>query len=184
MESRRLINRIALGWGMAEGVLLFVIPDVLLTYVAVRYGVPRGLRAAVWAVAGALIGGTIAFAWGAASPESARTAMAALPAVDIAMIELVEEAVADEGPVALVAAPLGGRPFKLYAAAAGSTGASLPALWMWTIPGRLWRFAALAAIAGLASQAARAHLRRLPEWVPMAVWAISWLVVYGLFWSR
>lgn len=184
MESRRLTNQIAFGWGLAESVLFFLIPDVFLTYVAVRHGVRRGQHVAVWAVLGAVIGGTIAFAWGATSPETAHTAMSALPAVDPEMIELVEAQVADNGPISLVAAPLNGRPYKLYATATGAVGASLPALLLWTVPGRLWRFVALATAAGLTAQAARARLTRLPLWAPTATWAIAWLVVYAVFWSR
>lgn len=182
MESRRLINRLALSWGVAEGVLFFVVPDVLLTLVAARAGLRRGLNATWWALGGAVIGGLIAFCWGALSPDTANAAMAALPAVDDAMVATVADQVADSGPVALVTAPLHGRPYKLYAAAAGAGDESPLLLVLWTIPGRLWRFVGLVALFGAISAGRRRWLTQVPSSTPTALWALFWTVVYVKFW--
>ncbi len=168
---------------MAEAVLFFIIPDVFLTFVAVRSGTRRGLEATAWAVVGAVVGGLIAYGWGSLNAESASTAMATLPAVDREMIADVEAQVAEDGPAALVRGPLGGRPYKLYAAASGAAGASPIALALWTIPGRLWRMALITAVAGWAASWAR-RKTRLPAWIPMATWLFSWVLVYVVFWSR
>ncbi len=168
---------------MAEAVLFFIIPDVFLTFVAVRSGIKRGLEATAWAVLGAIVGGLIAFGWGSLDVGSANSAMAMLPAVDREMIADVETQVADHGPSALVSGPLGGRPYKLYAAASGAVGASPLALALWTIPGRLWRMALITAVAGWAASWARRRTR-LPAWTPMATWLFSWVLVYVVFWTR
>lgn len=184
MESRRLTNSVAFGWGLSEAVLFFVIPDVLLTYVAVRQGVRRGLEAAGWAAAGAVIGGLLAFAWGALDAGSVNQAMVALPAVDCEMLDTVTEQVEHHGPRALISGPLGGRPYKLYAAASGATGASPVALALWTIPGRLWRFVMLAWLSGSVTKLTTSRLTGLPPGTPVAAWAAVWILVYVAFWSR
>lgn len=183
MEPRRLTptDRVALAWGIAEGVVFFVVPDVVLTFIAARYGLRRGVRAVWWALAGAIIGGLVAYTWGAAAPESANRTMAALPAIDETMIATVNSQVAEKGPVALVAAPLRGRPYKLYATAAGQMGASPLLLILWTIPGRLWRFLGATALFGVLHAAAR-RADRPPASVPTAIWAVFWILLYSAFW--
>ncbi len=54
---RRWNGWIAGAWGMAEAVLWFVVPDVFLTWVAMRRGVRPALRLSLVAVAGAIGGG-------------------------------------------------------------------------------------------------------------------------------
>jgi membrane protein YqaA with SNARE-associated domain len=49
-------------WGLAESTFFFFVPDVVLTFSALR-NYRMALRAAVAALAGALIGGTLMYAW-------------------------------------------------------------------------------------------------------------------------
>lgn len=184
MEPRRIDtrDRLALGWGVAEAAVFFVVPDVLLTYLAVRCGLRRGIRATWWALGGAVVGGLIAFGWGVVSPESANTAMGALPAIDGDMVDTVTEQVDTNGPAALMAGPLQGQPYKLYAAASGELGESPVALVLWTIPGRLWRFLGLTVLFGTLEEARRRWTTGIPQWTLIAFWAIFWTAVYVRFW--
>src|SRR5437868_1692315 len=61
----------ALAWGYAEATLFFLVPDVLLSWVALRDPRAAGV-ACFWALAGALLGGATMYAWGAADPGTAR----------------------------------------------------------------------------------------------------------------
>lgn len=184
MGSRRLTGTdvLALVWGIAEGVIFFVVPDVLLTYVAIRHGTRRGLRAVRWALGGAVVGGLIAFGWGATDPISANTTMAALPAIGPDMVETVHRQIATNGPAALVTAPLSGRPYKLYAAAAGQFGMSPLSLALWTIPGRLWRFVGLVVVFGGIERASHRRCGAAPR-MRFGVWASFWIIVYVRFWA-
>lgn len=173
-------DTIAAGWGLAEALLWFVVPDVFLTWVAVRHGVGRGLRLTVMAVAGAVVGGLIAYAWGAQWPEAGATAMSWLPGIDRAMVEWVADEVAAKGSVALLDGPRQAQPYKLYALAAGEQGVGVLALAWWTIPGRIVRFAVSSIAAGLAGHAAR---RWLSERFALAAWAVLWVAVYVVLWA-
>lgn len=165
----------ALGWGFAEATLFFVIPDVLLTYVAVRHGFARAGRAAAWATAGAVAGGLLMWCWG----KGAVPAMLALPAIDDALVAAARTGVAGEGSAALVGGAFQGVPYKLYAAAAGELGADPVGLAAWTVVGRMNRF--LVAIT-VAAGVARLLAVRLPERAITALWAAFWVAVYASYW--
>jgi membrane protein YqaA with SNARE-associated domain len=171
---------VAFWWGAAEAVVWFVVPDVFLTWVAVRSGLRASPRLVVLAVAGAIVGGVLAYGWGAAAPGTARDAMERLPGVDVAMVEAVGADVEAAGPVALLKGPARGRPYKLYAAAAGEHGESLLLLVLWTIPGRAMRFLLASVGAAWAASIAR---RRLPESVVRLGWMVVWFGIYVALWT-
>ncbi len=50
-------------WGFAEATLFFIVPDVIVTFLAFRYGFRRGWIAAAWAAFGAVIGGIVIYVW-------------------------------------------------------------------------------------------------------------------------
>ncbi|MCP3977069.1 MAG: hypothetical protein GY720_21485 [bacterium] len=182
--NNRTMAWISFLWGMFEAVVFFVIPDVILTALAARYGIRRALFASLWAVAGAVIGGLIAYTWGELSASTAATYMEWLPGVDLSMINGVASRVAGDGPGALLSAPLRGEPYKLYAAASGSAGASWVSLALWTVPGRLWRFVALSLLFGGIRTGATKATGRSMDRALIVFWAIFWLAVYTVFWSR
>jgi len=174
----------AFGWGLSEAVVFFIIPDVLLTWIAVRLGTRKALAACLWAVGGAVVGGLIAHLWGSLDPQSAQSFMALLPGIDTSMIDSVNLAVSTDGPRSLLEAPLRGEPYKLYAGAAGMAGSSPFELAMWTVPGRLWRFVALSGLFGLIRTGLNRAMGRPPERALIMIWAAFWLIVYAVFWSR
>ena len=172
-------DRIALGWGFAEAVLFFIIPDVFLTLVAIRFGFRRSWRLAVLATAGAVVGGLVVYAWASLDLTSVTSAMELLPGIDPAMVEAVNADTAAHGNAALLGGPWQGRPFKLYAAASGELGLSVIGLALLTIPGRLARFAVSVV---LASDLRGFFARWIPEKVMITTWAAFWIVVYAGYW--
>ena len=172
-------DRIALGWGFAEAVLFFIIPDVFLTLVAIRFGFRRSWRLAVLATAGAVVGGLVVYAWASLDSASATSAIELLPGIDPSMVEAVNADVAANGNAALLAGPWQGRPYKLFAAASGELGLSAISLALLTIPGRLARFAISIA---LASYLRWIFTRWIPEKVMLTTWAAFWIVVYTGYW--
>lgn len=177
---RRRDDAIAGGWGVLEAAVFFVVPDVFLTWVAVRRGVGPALRATLWAVGGAVVGGLLAYGWGAIWPDAAEAVMASLPGIDAAMIERVADEVAVEGSAALLDGPRRAQPYKLYAAAAGEQGTSLLALVLWTVPGRAVRFVLSSVVAAAAAALGR---RFAADWVVGAAWAIVWIGIYAALWA-
>ena len=116
-------NAIASLWGFAEATIFFIVPDVLLGWLALR-SPKSGLIACLFALLEALIGGSAMWLWGRFDPDSARTIFELLPAIGAASIASVQKQLADSGITALFLGPLAGAPYKIYA-----VGGRQPRLW-------------------------------------------------------
>ena len=113
------MNLAALGWGFAEATLFFVVPDVLLSWIALNH--PRKAWIACgWAVGGTLVGGTVMYTWGAVDVDSALAALVHVPAVSPAMCDAVNEQFRTHGISAIFLGPISGRPYKNLCSASGS----------------------------------------------------------------
>ena len=161
-------------WGFAEATLFFIVPDVLLTAIAIR-----NRRAALWCCAyaalGALAGGALMYAWGSSSPEDALRAVDAVPAVNAAEIATAEEGLARHGVLGMLVGAFTGTPFKAYAVQAAEAGIPLATFLAATVPARLPRFVVVTLVA---SAAARVLAPRVGMRVTYLLWLAVWLAVY------
>ena len=170
---------LAFAWGVAEATVFFVVPDVLITALALRSR-RTALLACVAAVAGALLGGTITYAWGIRDPLGARQFFDLLPAIGPAMMDGVTRDLQQMGALAILAGPMVGVPYKLFAAQAAAAGFSLPLFLLISIPARGMRFVLLA----LLTNAAAGWLRpRVGTRAVLLIYAVLWTVNYGLYWA-
>ena len=71
---------LAFFWGLAEATLFFIVPDVLLTLVAL-FSFRRSARVLACILLGALAGGTIMFYFGAKDPAQAKAVVLRVPFV-------------------------------------------------------------------------------------------------------
>jgi membrane protein YqaA with SNARE-associated domain len=170
---------LAVVWGFAEATVFFIVPDVLLTAIALR-SLRSGLIACVLAVVGALGGGVSMYLWGAHDYERAAGVVEKVPAISVDLMHKVREQMRQEGPIAVTIGPFTGWPYKIYAVEAKRAGIALPAFAAITVPARLSRFLLLTLIAGLASRAV--HGRMVWHW-RYAVLAVIWVGVYVQYWT-
>ena len=125
MKAKTIDAALAFAWGLAEATVFFIVPDVLLTRFALL-DFRRSFVAALWAVAGALIGGVLL--WFAARHGAADAWLAFfdhLPGISPEMIFTTGEALRERGLPALATGALAGQPYKLYAIHAGTQGIPL-----------------------------------------------------------
>jgi membrane protein YqaA with SNARE-associated domain len=170
---------------LAEATLFFIVPDVGLTYAAVG-SVRVALRRMLVATVGALIGAGVMYAWGAAAFDSARDAVALVPAISDRMIETSREQLAADGSsyrgvLALFAGAFTGVPIKIYAIHAGNLGTPLWFLLPALALARLMRFGAAIVLAWgirrtLAQKLSDAHARR----VLIAFWVLFYAAFFAL----
>jgi len=167
-------------WGFAEATLFFIVPDVLLSAVAVYSGRRAALRATAWAVAGAVAGGALIYRWGDADPAGVIALLDRLPAISPAMIGRVRDDLQESGLAALVAGAFSGVPYKLYAAQAPAAAIGAVPFLAASIPIRALRFIAVVLIADWVSKglASRLSLRRR-----MAALAVLWLAFYAAYFA-
>ena len=151
-------------WGFAEATLFFIVPDVLISAIAVRRGFSAALIAAVTASLGAVLGGALMYVWAYCDPQMANTVLLAIPGIAPDLISRVAIDFSADGWLSIFKGAFSGVPYKLYAAHAGQTDSGLAALVALTIPARLPRFVLTAAVASVAA-----------GWLE-SVWAPSWVV--------
>jgi len=171
----------ALVWGFAEASLFFVVPDLLISWVAMNRGLKAGAWASLLAALGAVIGGALIFFWSANDPASARRAVSAVPAVSDAMIADAQADIDANGWfIAAMKGPLTSTPYKVYALLAPKSGAPLAAFAPAALPVRLPRFLIVAAIFALIGALFR---ERIDRRILLAAFTAGWLLFYLWFWT-
>lgn len=176
----RWMTATALVWGLAEATLFFVVPDLLISYLALTRGFGAGARASLLAAIGAALGGAIIFLWSAQQPVAAYRTVEAVPAVSEAMMADARADIAANGWfVAATKGPLTSTPYKVYALLAPQAGAPLAAFAPAALPVRLPRFLFVALCFGLIGHLFR---ERIDRRILLAAFTAGWLLFYGWFW--
>ena len=167
-------------WGLSEATFLFVVPDVIISFIALKYGFRTGLYAVGASIFGALIGGLIVYLWGKADIDSARAFYDLLPAIAPSTIARAGHEVSSPAfGLAMLKGSMTGVPFKLYASEAGAAGTSLIALAMLTPLVRFPRFF----IAVIGASLARRYVPAVFMAHKLKIMAGFWIVFYALYWS-
>lgn len=168
-------------WGLAEATFFFMIPDVLLSFVAILAW-PRTWRHILAAIAGAFVGGALFFHWAATNPEQARRAVLHVPFVRESMLETVDDGFRRQGLAAVFLGSIAGIPYKLYAVEAPKFCTPAEFLLV-TPPARAVRFL----LVWLGFGAVATWLRKRRGWRTaslMRVYATIWILIYALYWGR
>ena len=168
-------------WGFAEATLFFIVPDVLLTLVAL-FSFRRSARVLACILLGALTGGAIMFYLGAKDPAQARQVVLRVPFVSQAMFDKTQQSFQRDGVWALTKGPGNGIPYKVYCVQAGKYSGLLLFLLV-SVLARLERFALFWLIAGAMGALFRKNILREPR-VTMAVHACIWIIGYAWYWSK
>jgi membrane protein YqaA with SNARE-associated domain len=168
-------------WSFAEATIFFVVPDVIVSAIALRFGWRNGLAAACIAAFAAALGGlAVHLATGVGNVDPFPF-YDALPAISPEMIDRVRNAMgSNDWPLAMLQGSFSGMPYKLYAAAAASSTATLPFV-LWSVPVRLVRFALVAVAAALIGGPLQ---RRLGPRPAMAALLAFWVLFYVVYWMR
>ena len=184
--DRFLASRAALwfafAWGIAEASFFFIVPDVLLTLIACRAFKPA-LKATLAALAGALVGGVLMYAFGLRSQDEARAFLDYVPAINSNLIERVARQINEHGLIAVIIGPLKGIPYKIYAVEWGAQGRSLIDFLLISIPARYIRFFLAAVVVRLIARVIEPVTRRRAG-IEILVVAGLWVAFYGFYFSR
>jgi len=182
MLDRLLAHRITmvfvLVWSLAEATFFFIAPETLLSLMGAR--VPRpALKAAVAALAGALAGGALMYAFGTASVDTARAFLDRLPGGRAAMVPTVQS----QDASGVLLGPVRGIPYKVYAVAAGARRGGLWPFLLISAPARLAPLVLSVLLGrGLARGLARWTTQR-PE-IEAAVLGTLWAGLYTYCFTR
>jgi membrane protein YqaA with SNARE-associated domain len=178
---KRTARILAFAWGFAEAVFFFVVADVAITMLTARNGFRTGLIAALWATVGALLGGIVVYLWASWDPSTVDRMLDLVPAISVGQIAAAKQHMTENWILATLVGGFSGAPYKLYAAAAGQQGRSLPPFLAVSFAARLSRFVCSAIIA----QALTWLLTRIARdrWA-MPLIKFFWFGFYVWYWSR
>lgn len=166
-------------WGLAEATLFFIVPDVLLSLLALKDR-RRAWMASGYAVAGALLGGALMYAWAVHDPAHVRSLLVSIPAITPELIEQVRQQLGDWGYASLFAGAFSGVPYKIYAAEAGAAALPLAGFLAVTIPARALRFMLVVALVDWIAQRWAGNLKPTTR----AVLTLTcWVLFYGWYFS-
>jgi membrane protein YqaA with SNARE-associated domain len=179
--DRRLVLLLVLAfvWGLSEATIFFIVPDVIISAIALEYGFRKGLVAAGISVLGAVLGGALIYAWGKIDIVGARAVFELLPAIAPSTIarattEMSEPLIG----TSMLKGSMTGVPFKLYASEAGAIGISLWTFIALTPLVRLPRFLIAATGAALARRFAPGFFQS-PR---LKLLGLFWVVFYAIYW--
>jgi membrane protein YqaA with SNARE-associated domain len=174
------MNLAALIWGFAEATLFFIVPDVLLSWIALDQ--PRKAWVACgWAVGGALAGGAVMYAWGAIDVHSALAALEHVPAVSRAMCAGVGDQIQNYGIGAVFLGPIRGAPYKIYAVQAGACHINIGLFLVVSVPARLIRFALVTGLTVLITRLFPRTTVFFRRMVHIALWTIFYAWYFAHF---
>lgn len=165
-------------WGFLEAMLFFLVPDVVLTVIAVTH-LRRSLLACLWAVGGGMLGGSLMYAWGAHDAATAMAAIDAVPAIPLDMIATVQREMGAKGLSPMLWGPVVGIPYKIYATQAGVLHLPWPAFVLMTIPARIIRFLVACVAFNLVARLVRRYMGT--KAVPWC-WGLFWVLNYTIYW--
>jgi hypothetical protein len=167
-------------WAVAEATLFFIVPDVLITFAVVRFGLRQGLVLAVVAAAFAAFAGIGMWLWGHGDAATARHVMLTVPAIGPDLLARAAREVAAGWPLHLVTGAMTGVPYKLYAVEAGARGIA-PVLFLpMSFVARLTRFVLTAVLMALGRWLVRKVNR--PGWAYPA-WGLAWFATYAFYFT-
>lgn len=168
-------------WGFAEATLFFIVPDVLLTFVAL-YSPRRSIKLVAFILLGALAGGTLMFHLGSRNPERAEAMVLHVPFVSPVMFDKTHLGFERDGIWTLAKAPGNGIPYKVYCVQA-SHYANWGAFIAVSVIARLERFAPFWLISALLGIGFRERIQRRPM-IPAVAHASLWIIGYALYWTK
>lgn len=166
-------------WGFFEATVFFIIPDVVLTFIAI-HGFTAGLNGSLIALAGALLGGTFMYVYAERDFSRAYLLVSKVPSVGEKMLDDVEQSMMKKGIIAMITGPIRGIPYKIFAIYAPKVNIRFISFLLASIPARFTRFFLTSMIAWLL---ANVLFEALPMWIKYSVWGIVWIIVYCIYFS-
>ncbi|MGQ0539405.1 MAG: hypothetical protein ACT4R6_10690 [Gemmatimonadaceae bacterium] len=180
-SNARLARHIGFWWGLAEGVLFFIVPDVYITF-ATLYAPRAGAIAWLFSILGSLAAVGVIYVTRLLQLDYSAL-LDLVPGISASLLDRVGRDVAAQGLPFTPFLVLGGVPLKVYAASAFAAGASLGTVLLWTIFARLARIAPTYALVALVRLLWRrsidGHQRR---W--LLLFATAWVAFYIFYFAR
>lgn len=165
-------------WGLAEATVFFIVPDVVLTCLALS-SLKKALWASLAAALAAVLGGVLVWVCAAGFPEATFAFLLRVPGISNATFATVRDLLAQGLFPGMLQGAFTGVPYKIFAAEAGATGSN-PVLFAVVSPlVRFPRFAIMSLIAfGLSRLVGTRLSSRRKTMVCLTLWAVFYVAYF------
>jgi hypothetical protein len=181
-RSERLARHIGFWWGLAEGLFLFIVPDVYIS-LATLFALRAGVLAWLFSIGGSIAAILIIYLLVVTLGVDYFAFLPAIPGISNSLIARVGASLAADGLPYTPLLVFGGVPLKVYAASAFSLGIPLGAVLLWTVFARVVRIAPTFAVAAAIRRLFGHRIDERPR-VWLAVVGLFWLAFYVLYFAR
>ena len=169
-------NIIAAIWGFSEATLFFFVPDIWISVLAVQ-SARQGLIGCIYALIGAMIGGSVMYYIGRGNLQLMNNLMIKIPAIRKKDILNVQSDLKNSGFIAVLFGPMRGIPYKIYASNAHSV-MSITTFLLISIPARVIRFIIVALVISFVSETL---LTDYSTTIKIQFLMIIWVGFYSLY---
>lgn len=163
-------------WALAEGLIFFVVADVPISWIGLRYGKRRAMAAALVAGPMAALGGVGMASATVLAPKAMAGILPHIPGISAKLIAAAQADWQNRGFIAMLAGSFSGVPYKLYAHAAALNGMPFFELFVLSVVARLPRFLMVGFISG--SLGKNWPLLRKPL-APLCFWIIFYMAYFA-----
>lgn len=167
---------IAFFWGLAEGLLFFVVPDVYLSFIGL-FTLAGGVASVGFALLGSLVSAVLVFLLAPYFGNSYSHILTNIPGVSGSMVDKVAAGLHNYGITNILSGPLGGVPYKIYSAEAALQHLPLIPYLLWSIPARLERMLPVTLVALILGYFFKNNIRKYTKfWI--IGFTVVWILIY------
>lgn len=171
---------LAMIWGFGEATLFFIVPDILITLLALQQ-LRRALWASLYVAIGAVFGGIVMYYWGKYSLAQALQILDFIPAISIEMFNEVRQALETQGLPAMFIGAITGVPYKIFAVQASVTGIDLLPFIIASLLARLGRWIALSLLTYGITQTILIRWSNLNRYrLLLGIWGIFYVFYFSI----
>jgi hypothetical protein len=181
-RSERVARHAGFWWGLAEGVVFFIVPDVYIT-LATLFALRGGVVAWAFSILGSLVAVCVVWAFVTLLGGGYVALLDSVPGISRSLLEQTAVRLTADGLPYSPFLVLGGVPLKVYAALSFTVGTSLGAVLLWTVFARIVRIAPVFALVALLRAGLSRHVDARPH-VWMALHVLAWTAFYAFYFVR
>ncbi|MCP5063422.1 MAG: hypothetical protein GY936_13300 [Ignavibacteriae bacterium] len=172
---------VGLAWGFFEGTFFFIVPDIIITFVAM-FSFKKSVQQMLFVLLGSLLAGLLMFYLGKINYQLAKSIVLNVPFVGDEMFATVKQQYETSGIWALCKGPMSGIPYKIFAIQAYKY-SNLLIFLLISIPARLERVVITWGLFAIYGYFCKNRVKRF-EMISVNIHLIYWIIVYAFYWTK
>ncbi len=164
-------------WGLCEGIFFFIVPDVIVAYVAL-HNRKKGFYSLVASIVGSLLSAIIMFYLTA--HYDMVNFLLNIPLINKELILGVQQQFNLHGVTAVLSGPFSGVPYKIYSVEAALLGIPLLNYLFYSILSRLSRMLPLIILVSIVGMIFKKKIGEHPK-ITIIVYLLIWALIYTLY---